>query len=92
MGLSDIGNQAIVGMGDLDQTDYVAGMAGSHFDQAYLSLFIEGKQGQWHSYVIVQIALSGGNPVACGKHGPYQFLCSGLAVGAGKGYDRQSAA
>ena len=89
MSLADIGDESVIRKRDVNQFLYVTRMACSHLHDGNLSLVINSEQSKRHAYAIVQIALGCSDIVFHRKDFAYKFLCGGLAVCSGKGYDCQ---
>ena len=91
---ADVGQDAVVGLGDRGQQGDLAAGAGSHFDHAELRVAGHGEQRERHADVVVEVAARGVDLEAFGQHAAHQFLGRGLAVAAryGEYRDRQPAA
>ena len=87
---ADVGNQAVVGLGDrAEQGDFAAG-AGTHLHYAELRVARHGEQREGHADVVVEVALCGARAEPLGQHAVHEFLGRGLAVAAREGEDRDA--
>ncbi len=89
MGLTDVGDEAVVRLADHAETADVVRMAGAHFDDGKLGSGVDFQQGKGHADIVIQIAFSGRDTVACREHLRDQILRGGLAVRTGQADDRQ---
>ena len=80
MGLSHIGNQAIIGMSDLHQLTDITRMAGTHLDHRQLMRLTKTKQCQRHANMIIQVAFRIKQVILGGKDRRDQFLGRRLTV------------
>lgn len=90
MGLAHVGDESVVGFGDVHQFLDVAGVAGSHFYDGQFVLGAQAQQGEGHADVVVQVAFGVEYVVALRQHGGQQFLGRSLAVGAGDADDARA--
>ena len=90
MGLADVGDEAVVWVCDFHQLCDVVGMVGSHLDYRQFGVVPDGKQGQGHTYVIVQVAFCRRDAVLAGENLTYEFLRRSFSVGSRKSYDSQT--
>ena len=92
MRLADIGDQAVVGSAHLYELLYVVRVARTHLYHRYLRVWAYRQQRERHSYVVVEVAPGGDDPVFRAEHQGYQVLGGRLAVGAGEPQHRQGTA
>ena len=90
VGMSDIGNDSIIRIGDVTKHFNFTRVVGAHLHDAELGIFIHGKQGEGYSDMIVQIALRGRHLIFAGQDGMAEFLCRGLSVGTGNAENRDA--
>ena len=50
---------AIIGLGDIAEESDFARVIGTHFYNSDISLRFDREQGEWHPYIVVEVALSG---------------------------------
>ena len=91
---ADVGQDAVVGLGDRGQQGDFAASAGSHLDHAEPCVAGHGEQRERHADVVVEVTARGVDLEAFGQHAAHQLLGRGLAVAAryGEYRDRQPAA
>ena len=87
VGTAHVGDEAEVGVGNAAEVGYLAGVAGSHFDDGYLGVGGDGEEGERHAEVVVVVADGGMGAVAAGEDGVDEFFGGGLAIGAGDAYE-----
>ena len=85
-----VGDDGIVGLDDVDECAYVAGMRGPHLHYGEVVLGAEAQQCLRHADVVVEVALREEHVVFLLQHGGGKLLCCGLAVGAGDAYDARA--
>ena len=90
VGASDVGEDAVVGLGDRGQQRNLAAGAGAHLHDAELGLASHGQQGQRHADVVVEVAPGRIDPEAAGEHAADELLGRGLAVAARDGENRNA--
>ena len=56
MGASDVGDNSVVRVYDIDQLFDIARMAGSHFDHGHFVVVRQAEQGEGNADMVVQIA------------------------------------
>ena len=84
---SHIGDDAVVGLGDIHQRVNLARVVGAHLHHGHVVLLAQSQQGAWHADVVVEVALCVECAVFPCQHGSHQLLRGGLAVGACDAYD-----
>ena len=92
MGTPHVRHQPVVGLHDLCQQGYLAGVVGARLDDGHLVLRTKAQQRQRYADMVVQVALSVQHTVALAQHGRQQLLRRRLAVGARHLYDRPAEA
>ena len=88
--LSHVGYYAVVRLDDVDQSLDFARMVGSHLYHGNIVFGREAQQRLRHAEVVVEVALSVEHVIFFGQYGCHEFLCRGLAVGAGYSNDFSS--
>ena len=82
VGAPDVGDDAVVRLGDVAQCLDFSRVVGAHFYDSELRFGGHAQQGQWHADMIVEIAFGGGGPVFFRQDGVTQFFGCRLAVRA----------
>ena len=88
--LTHVGDDAEVGQDNLHQRFDFSWMVGSHLDDGDIVLLGELQEGFGHADVIVEVPLRVEHVIFLLQHRGDEFLCRGLAVGAGDADDRRA--
>ena len=83
MGLSDVGDESEIRIGNAAEKFYFPGVAGPHLNNSEFCILVHGQQGQRDSDMIVQIAFCSDSPVFFAEDGAAEFLGGGFTVGSG---------
>ena len=59
MRFANAGDIAIIGLGDITEESDFARVIGTHFYNSDIGFGFDREQGEWHSYIVVEVALSG---------------------------------
>ena len=59
MSFANAGDIAIIGLGDITKESDFARVIGTHFYNSDISFGFDREQGEWHPYIVVEVALSG---------------------------------
>ena len=65
----DVGDEAIVGVGDLAEEIDFTRVAGTHFHDGHLGVRLDAQQGERHADVVVEVAHRVDDVVFLGQHG-----------------------
>ena len=90
VGPADVGDEAVVGLGNRGQQGDFAAGARPHLHHAELRRGIHRQQRQRHADVVVQVALRGAEHEALGEHAADELLGRRLAVAARDGQNRDA--
>ena len=80
--LADIGDDAAVGLHDVDQGAYLTWVVGPHLHDGDVVLAGKLQQRLGHADVVVEVAACVEHVVFLAEHSGYEFLGGGFAVGA----------
>ena len=85
MRFPDVGDEAVVGVGDLAEEVDFTWMGGAHFHDGDLGFGLDAQQGERHTDVVVEVAHRVDDVVFLGQHCRDELFGGCLAVGAGDG-------
>ena len=85
MRLADVGDEAIIGVSNMAEEVNLTRVVGAHLHDGNLSIRLDAQQGERHTDVVVQVALSVDDIVFLGQYRRDEFLGGRLAIGAGDG-------
>ena len=83
MRLAYVGDEAVVGVGNLAKKVDFPRVVGAHFYYGNLSIRLDTQQGEWHTDMVVEVAHRVDDVVFLGQHCRNKFLGGSLAVSAG---------
>ena len=85
MCFSDVGDEAIIRVGDLAEEVNFTWMVGTHLHDGDLGLGLDAQQGDGHADVVVEVTHRVDDVVFLGQHSRDELFGGCLAVGAGDG-------
>ena len=88
MGLAAIGDQSVRRQGNFAVPRYFQLMVRPHFYDRHLRILSYFQQSEWHTYVIIQVALGGIGGVFSTEHSGNQFLGRSLSIRPGNSQER----
>ena len=81
MCLADVGDEAIVGVGNFAEEVDFSRMAGTHLHDGNLGVRLDAQQSKWHANVVVEVAHRVDDVVFFCQNRRDKLFCGGLSVG-----------